>query len=153
MKRTILLVSFTMLIGAGITAQNTDQTETQTRMQTTVRDQTREQSRIQQRNQVQDQTGTGNQVQKREKAVKQQKIKTRKANHGEAVSETARSGEPGTGRGEVVRTRAKTQGTAMQSNAARGTSAKNQSMNQGARGVTLQRNSVRSGRGNGAGSR
>jgi len=153
MKRAILLVSFTMLIGAVIKAQSTDPTQTQTQTQTREQTTVREQTRVQQREQVQDQTGTASQVQNREKAVKQKKIKTRKANHGEAVSETARSGEPGTGRGEVVRTQAKTQGTDMQSRERGGNSARNQSQNQGARGAAIQRNNVRSGRGGGAGPR
>lgn len=72
----------------------------------------------------------------------QQKEQVKQDNHGQAVSQTAKTTESGPGKGEIVSQQAKTQGETKQAENAERVSAKNQKGNKAnaARGNTVQKN-------------
>src|SRR4030042_3539775 len=100
MKRLIIMTATALLISAGIAAQTTDP--------------------------VQNQTKTQNKEQNKKRNKEQTMTKTKKANHGQTVSETARTTESGEGKGEIVSEQAKLQGETQQARIKNQTSAKNQ---------------------------
>jgi len=117
MKRSIIMTVIAVMISAGITAQVTtrQQSQTQTQEQQQTQDKVRKQDRIE------DGSGPKVKLSKEERKMikaerKAQKMAQKKAKHGRIVSETARSTQPGPGKGEVVSTQAKTQGQSQQAN-------------------------------------
>ena len=122
MKRSFILIA-SLLITAVIAAQEVVPVQEKSQNKTNARVQQREQS------QKQDGTGDQEQVRKREKLSNQEKVKQN--NHGQAVSQTAKSTESGSGKGAAVRQQARTQGESLQSENGEKVSAKNQSGTQG----------------------
>jgi len=149
MKILVIITALALIISASTTAQvakqsqQQSQKQTSTQVQTHTQDQLQTQDRVQKQERVQKLSGvhtlSRTKVSKEErKMIKDQKIGEKKVNHGQVVSETAKSTESGPGKGEVVSSQAKTQGQAQQARIRENISAKNQSINQSARGNIMQ---------------
>lgn len=129
MKRTIFLSVLALTISAGITAQEPEQTQSQDRSQ--VQTQVRDQERVETGQGIMAQNQTRTKISKQEKQMLKAQKKADKSNHGQTVSQTARSTPSGQGKGEVVSTQAKIQGESRQADIKTRTSAKNQSSARG----------------------
>jgi len=139
------MTAIALMLCAGVSAQvaaqtqQQSQTQTQTQAQTQTQDQQQTQDRVRDQERLKDGSGKQASLSKEEKnrikaERKAQKMAQKKETHGRVVSETARSTEPGPGKGEVVRTQARTQGQAQQARTKENNSVKNQPAIKGARG-------------------
>ncbi len=139
MKRLIIITALALIYCAITTAQVTKQSQQQSLKQTSIQtlDQVQKQDRIQDGSGLLTHSKTKVSREER-KLMKTKKIAVRKANHGKVVSETAKSTEPGPGKGEVVSAQAKTRGQAQQIRIKENNSAKNQSVFQNGHGNAMQ---------------
>jgi hypothetical protein len=113
MEKKFLLGAIALMISLGISAQNTA-----TGVKVTAMDQVRKKDRLRIHDPAQVQSGTMNQeqtgtlLQKHDR--KRDRIHTPAVNHGQYVSETAKTTESGPGKGEIVSQQAKIQDEAQQ---------------------------------------